>query len=311
MKEKYVIFHVDGGIGKNIMATAVVRAIQKTFPDRKIIVVASHEEFWINNPRIERLYNTNQLTYFYRDYIENCDTIIFSHDPYRDNGYIQQNQHLVEVWCNMFNIVFDGITPEIYYTPREIRFIETSYNIKDPFVIIQPHGGAQQQEYSWTRDIPLENGLEIVNYYKNNGLKVFQIKTENQPLIPGAEALTLPVRHIVWLLKYAQERILIDSFAQHGAAALGLESKVIWIANSPTVFGYQLHNNIVCALPEVFRTDKYSYMLKYDAIMGNVHEFPYNDHKLFDTNLIINAGIQKLSSTSLLKSSDKKQKEDK
>ena len=31
--KKYIVFHIEGGIGKNIMATAVVKAIKKQHPD--------------------------------------------------------------------------------------------------------------------------------------------------------------------------------------------------------------------------------------------------------------------------------------
>ena len=52
--DKHIIFHVEGGIGKNIMATAVAEAISKAHPDRKLIVVAAWAAVWVNNPHIER-----------------------------------------------------------------------------------------------------------------------------------------------------------------------------------------------------------------------------------------------------------------
>ena len=54
--DKHIIFHVEGGIGKNIMATAVAEAISKAHPDRKLIVVSSWAAAWVNNPHIERFY---------------------------------------------------------------------------------------------------------------------------------------------------------------------------------------------------------------------------------------------------------------
>ena len=48
----HAIFHVDGGIGKNIMATAVASAIKREHPDRKLVVVSSWPVVWINNPDI-------------------------------------------------------------------------------------------------------------------------------------------------------------------------------------------------------------------------------------------------------------------
>ena len=40
MKEKYIIFDCVGGIGKNIMATAVVSVIKKQYEDYKIVVTS-------------------------------------------------------------------------------------------------------------------------------------------------------------------------------------------------------------------------------------------------------------------------------
>lgn len=297
-KEKYVIFHIDGGIGKNIMATAVVRAIQKTFPDFKIIVVASHEDFWINNPRVHRVYKQGTLQYFYRDYIRDNEVVVLLHDPYRDHEYMMQDTHLVEVWCNMFGLQMDGVNPEIYYTPREIQEIEMNFPIKENYVMIQPHGGANpNMQYSWTRDIPLENTVETINYFNSQGYKVYQIKNDKQPLAPGAIELNMPIRTVAYLLTHAKHRILIDSFAQHVAAALNLPSTVIWIANSPTVFGYSMHKNIKCSLPYKFDSDKYSYLLRFDATAGNVFEFPYDRTKLFDTEDILGLPKEKKAET--------------
>jgi len=43
--KKYLVFHIEGGIGKNIMATAVVKAVKKQHPDREIIVVSPILDF--------------------------------------------------------------------------------------------------------------------------------------------------------------------------------------------------------------------------------------------------------------------------
>ena len=39
--DKFLVFSVDGGIGKNIAATASLKAIHKKYPDRKILVLGS------------------------------------------------------------------------------------------------------------------------------------------------------------------------------------------------------------------------------------------------------------------------------
>ncbi len=79
----------------------------------------------------------------------------------------------------------------------------------------------------------------------------------------------------------------MDSFLQHTAAALNKPSTVLWVANSPKVFGYELHDNIL-ANPHTNKPDlKSSVFSKYN-IIGLLEEFPYNDEKeIFDVDKVI------------------------
>ena len=63
------VFHIEGGIGKNVAATAVITAYKKAKPKRKIIVVSAWPEVWINNPHIARFYRIGNTPYFYQDVI--------------------------------------------------------------------------------------------------------------------------------------------------------------------------------------------------------------------------------------------------
>ena len=79
----------------------------------------------------------------------------------------------------------------------------------------------------------------------------------------------------------------MDSFAQHAAAAINKPSTVCWIANTPVVFGYSLHDNIL-ANPQTKKPElRNSFLQKYD-ISGNLLEFPYNnEEEIFDVDKII------------------------
>ncbi len=55
-KEKYFIWHIQGGLGKNIAGTALVKTIKQTYPDRKLIMVTSWPEVYLNNPDVDRVY---------------------------------------------------------------------------------------------------------------------------------------------------------------------------------------------------------------------------------------------------------------
>ena len=71
------IFHIEGGIGKNIAATAVTAAYKKANPKRKIIVVTAWPEIWIKNPDIARFYSIGNTPYFYQDVIKDKDVEIY------------------------------------------------------------------------------------------------------------------------------------------------------------------------------------------------------------------------------------------
>jgi hypothetical protein len=89
------------------------------------------------------------------------------------------------------------------------------------------------------------------------------------------------------LIQQSTKRLLIDSFAQHVASALEMPSSVCWIANSPKVFGYELHDNILANKFNNSPELKNSYLSKFN-ITGDILEFPYNsENDVFDTKAII------------------------
>ena len=55
-----IIFEISGGIGKNIVATAVIRALKKQYPEKNIILQTAYPDIFVNNPRF---YN-NDYDYF-------------------------------------------------------------------------------------------------------------------------------------------------------------------------------------------------------------------------------------------------------
>ena len=45
-----IIFQINGGIGKCVLATSVFPGIKETFPDSKLIVMSGYPEVFLNNP---------------------------------------------------------------------------------------------------------------------------------------------------------------------------------------------------------------------------------------------------------------------
>lgn len=290
-EEKYLIFWAEGGHGKMSMSTAVVRAIKKKYPDRKIIVVAPWDGPFFYNKNIHRFYNLNELKYFYDDFLYMKDVIIFRQEPYHTEDHILQRKHLTESWCDMYNIPHDGPMPEITLNPREMEIARDKIKPQSgkPIMLLQTHGGGQGQysKKSWARDMPIEIAQKLVDYY-NKSYRVLHIKRPDQPELKGVEVLNLPFRELYAVFPLSTKRLFIDSFSQHVAAALKLPSTVCWIANKPEVFGYDIHTNILPHANLINEFTKYSFLDRWQ-IDGQIQQFPYDTVNVFDINEIIKA----------------------
>ena len=46
---KYVIWHVQGGLGKNVAATSLIPDLKEVYKDRKLVMVVSWPELFLQN----------------------------------------------------------------------------------------------------------------------------------------------------------------------------------------------------------------------------------------------------------------------
>lgn len=287
---KYIVFQVDGGHGKNVIATAVIRAIKKKYPDHKIIVVSGWDGPFFYNPDVYRFYLFGQMQYFYDDYIK-PDTKIMIIDPYRTEDHVHQRKHLTQTWCDLFDVPYDGYKPKIYLNPREIEIAKDKIKPDGrPIMLLQTHGGNPQGQYSkksWFRDMPIEIAQKLVNYYSKT-YRILHIRTNDQPVLQGTEQLNLPFREMYAVFPLSTKRLFIDSFAQHVAASLDLQSTVVWIGNKPEVFGYPEHINVLADAKYEREMTKFSYLEKF-SIDGQIQQFPYDTINVLDINKIIKA----------------------
>ena len=240
---KTVIFFLQGGMGKHIAATAVAENISKNYPDRKLIVICAYPEVFLNNPFVYRVYRSNTAQYFYEDFIKDKDAIFLGNEVYQANEYVTQNKHIVEAWCNMFNLKYTNENPRLFLNDAEMINAAKKYKRDKPILIIQANGGGEASGYSWSRDLPEFLIQDIINSLKDN-YHIYHISRQDQQSYENVEKINGNWREIFALLMLSQKRLFIDSFAQHACAALMLPSVVCWIGTSPDKLGYNIHKNI-------------------------------------------------------------------
>lgn len=287
---KFSIFHLEGGLGKHIAATAVAKCIKNNHPDRELIIVCAYPEIFLNLSFIDRVYRIGKTPYFYKDFIDGKDSLIFKHEPYYTTEHIHKQLPLIENWCKLYNLQFSGELPTIVFNLRQLQYYQSKWKRDKPVALIQTNGGPLKEQpylYSWTRDMPSPVAADLINRLSND-YHVMQICRSNIQAMHGAEAIheSMPNMELLSLLLFSEKRILIDSCIQHAAAALNLPSTVLWIGTSPTTFGYSVHRNIIATIPDTIKLPD-SYLFDYN-FTGAIHECPLLDMNIFNTSEILN-----------------------
>lgn len=289
--EKYFIWHIQGGLGKNIAGTALIKDIKTKYPDRKLIMVTSWPEVFLNNSNVDRVFQLGQSPYFYEDYIEGKDVIISKHEPYNQSDHITKKKHLVHNWCDLIGIEYKKQLPVILPNYPQTMLLGLWQRPK-PIMVIQSGGGpmeGQKYSYSWTRDMPIELAQEIVKKYYQQ-YHIIQITRPDGYPLDNVERVDTKMSNmeLFSLVAKAEKLVLIDSSLQHAAAALKKKSTVLWVGTSPKVFGYDLHTNLTAKLPKKANQLIGSYTFDYQ-FENNMHECPYMDVKqIFDINTVLN-----------------------
>lgn len=285
-----VIFQIDGGLGKSIMATAVLKAIKKQYSKDNIIVVSSYPDVFINNPNVNKVLTHETINGIYEKYILGKQAKVFVSDPYTSSDYITEEKHLIQLWCEMYGLNYDGEKPELFISKAEKQYFESFYKLDKPIMVIQPHGGAFNQplKYSWTRDIPQPIMQDIINHYAKD-YAILHVKREDQIIYENTFQALDSFRSIAVLLSMSSKRLLIDSSVMHIATALNLPSVVTWVGTNPKMFGFDIHTNIMANEPTKKPDLNHPHYSKY-LLFQDISTIPYNDlYEVFDIQKIVNA----------------------
>lgn len=255
-ERKNLVLHINGGIGKCIMATAVIRSYKQNYPGSRVVVVSGYPEVFINNSDIYKNFSFN-TPYLWQDYYGNPEWEVSAHDPYMENVWIKnEKEHLIDIWCELLGVPSVQKTPLLFFSGPEVEELIAMIQTEKPLVIVQSTGGANPAARSWTRNPPQNEFDEFLNKFKDTHFIVHLCLSETPKLTNIHQRLeTLSRRQAMCLIHYCAEFVGIDSFGQHARAAnLSAGSTTIFfpLAESVERLGYDLENfkNIV-PVPEV------------------------------------------------------------
>ena len=294
-QKKYSLFHVHGGFGKHIAATAVAKCIKNNHPSRELILTAVYTEIYQNLPFIDRVYQLGNTSYYYQTYVENMDSLVFANEPYFTTDHVNKKLPLVQTWSKMYGLKYKGEMPQVTFNHLQKKIAKEFWTGRangKPIMVIQTNGGLlnEQRPYLWARDMPIALAQKLVDHYEKD-YHIFQITKPAGEVLDGVEVIKDPMSNmeLVSILLQSEKRIFIDSCMQHAAAALKMPSVVLWNGTSPEVFGWDMHTNIQARKPAKFKLPN-SVFFDFDFI-GVEAEYPYVDEEedIFDFDKIIEA----------------------
>jgi hypothetical protein len=286
--KKFCIFQIQGGLGKHIAATAVAQVIKRTYPDRELVVCCAWPELWSGLPFVYRVFPLGNTQYFYSEYIDGKDSLIFANEPYFTTTHVNKTHRLVESWCKLYGLEYQNEQPVLKINPEQKKAIRNFYEPKfegKPFLLLHTNGGlfTNERPFCWSRDMPIEIATKVAQHFKKSHF-IMQVTRPTSPKIEidgvFIRSEQLSNTELCGLVELTDKRLLIDSSLQHAAAAFGLPSTVLWNATSYIIFGHSLHDNIQAKeKPQKSLPGSYLFDYQFDA---NENEFPYEDEDLGD-----------------------------
>jgi ADP-heptose:LPS heptosyltransferase len=238
---------ITGGIGKHILSTSLIKWINEKYPKSKIIVISAYPEIFEYNPRIYRNLPLNH-SYLFEDYIKGKD--YKTGNPYEMYEYYRDKNkmHILKLFPKAYGFGEYDENPktEIYLTKGEKLEFKNFAEKNKPIVTLQAFGGlppntpiTRNKIDNSGRDMPINFALKIINLLKQKGIKVLQIRNNNEKILPGTIQLNnIPFRNLISIANHVQAHIGIDSSFMHATALFKKPQLIFWSQTHKDNIGY-------------------------------------------------------------------------
>ncbi len=273
---------VPGGYGDNLMATAVVAAVKREYPDMRIFMATKRLDIFENNPHIAGLYNTRTLLKKNMSIYNRC--CVLEYVPYAKIRKSKINKHYIDYFydCIPLPIKERNYQPQIYLTWRErncrSRRLE---KLQRPIAVISPYGGATSKIPN--KFYPVEKWPAIVAGLSEASFSVIQVGEKKEgPVLPGAiDWRGLGYRKSAAVLLHCDALITHPSGFMHLATALLVPCLTLFGGvEDPKISGYKQNPNLTvalecapCWLPEPCDNPRCKELLSPEKIVAATIEF--------------------------------------
>ena len=266
---KKCVVTVEGGLGKNVMFTAMLKELAKKY--EKIYVLSPYFDVFKACPYVTDAFPMGQVSTLYQQLCLSDDCDVLWKEPYTNQKFIKKQVHLFDAWAEELGITLSqkamDMVPEISkYTELPLVKTQTEELLKQlngqKFILVQFCGGQSPLAPQLDKDgklIPYNDHNEGLkrNYYRGQELvdllkktypehRILHFALPNEPSYEGADKVQAPYLVFHELCKHADKVVCTDSSLQHLATGVCNAVTLIWGETRPQHFGYSCNKNI-CA----------------------------------------------------------------
>ncbi len=246
-----LLLYIQGGLGKVVMSTAVIRNYKEKYPDKEIIVVSGYPEVFLNNPHVAKALPFD-YPYLWKDYISDPNITVFAEEPYHTEEWVKNStqKHLIAIWTCMLDpeVKVKHNYPDLYFSQPEVEALHNMIQTDKPILVVQSTGGSNPSNSDWTRNPPKKELEDYLGQYLEDYFILHLAVPETPALGNIHQRLdVLSRRQAMCLIYYTQKFVGIDSFGLHVRAAQGERSDTdIFLPLEESVhrLSYDIINNI-------------------------------------------------------------------
>jgi hypothetical protein len=276
--KKDLVYIVQGGIGNQVMRTALLPEMREKFGE--IYVIAPYADIFEMND-VDGAFAQAPNSLYEQLIKDNEDVEVVAENPYNNSDFIKKQIHFNDAVRDLFGLPRKGtetcmsenpILPVAEKHPEVVedvkRFLDQQK--KHKFVLIQNTGGQSPldpnsqiqgpeplvRNYKWMEELV----AKLQEKYK--GYTFIQYKLPNEKLIDGCVSIERPYLWYRVLGEVLAEdkdnfAVVIDSSLQHILAGTGLNTTVLWGETRPEHFGHFCHNNVDFAKNDLTKCEPY------------------------------------------------------
>lgn len=245
------VYWITGGIGKNIVAAAAVRAVSVA-TDQKTGILTGWPEVWENTPFVDSVVHpdANGPDAALKLHTGN---VVERPEPYLNLGYRAGKTHLMEAYLEEMGRADADLDsqPKAYLelSGGEVewakewleRFLKEHRREGRTPVLFQPFGLKPHE--GQRRSLPPDVSQNIVDLLNSKDYVVVQSRAHTDRKLTDTLAPDLRLRHMISLVSAFEHIITVDTWLSHAAAALDKKALVFYGATDPKVLGYDCHTN--------------------------------------------------------------------